>query len=599
METQRLKENVKDRITNLQSSLFQEDGGLARDSIRLLTAFEREFSLFATLEKRFDQVGNVAIRAGQQLERLGQEKKRALAAHEIVQAFVEFCGAPEASAAKLETAVLAGSPESRTAAVLKLKRLVALATSLGDGANPAATGSIMGLAQRVENVLLEHFHLSFDSGDMTAMKQAASLLVAFNGGSSCIGSFVNQHEFFLSPVTPDMVMTKYCAPGTNAPGTRVDFSEPEEVDPAIKAIFNQIVTTTEEDWKYMQEVFDEPAAVMDALLTRILQEPVQVYLEESLKQAKRHCLQAHLRCLSASVKAARGLAADLRRAYERLCVDNRSRLDSLVLEPLSPYLEPSKLLETELVALGEILSIALSPLSNLLKVKRSQSKSVASFLRGTSKESHVTKINVMETLKALQMAQAYLFSGGVSLLEGYQERLIPSLEIVRRCLVVHAEGISRAFTLLPENDTGPALERLFEFLLTSLSSDCLMAPLDFVIEHGEFGTDNKAGFDKEHLELAAAGTAILSELQLYFQTSLLPVLVTASPNAYRHSVQLKSTLFGQVAEKINQLLRKEVDGCMAHVKEVLLVGQRKSDFKPKTDDDLAALAGSSQVRNKI
>jgi hypothetical protein len=337
---------------------------------------------------------------------------------------------------------------------------------------------------------------------------------------------------------------------------------------------------------------------MDALLTRILQEPVQVYLEESLRQAKGHSLQAHLRCLSASVKTARGLAADLRRVYERLCVDSHNRLDALVLEPLSPYLEPSKLLETELVALNEILSIALSPLGNLLKLKRSQSKSVSSFLRGSTKDPHTTRTALLDTAKAQHMAQSYLFSGKGSLLDGYQDRLIPSLEIVKRCLIVHAEGVSRAYTLLPENETGPALEQLLASLLTTLSSDCLIAPLEFAIEHGEFGTDNKAGFDEEHLELAAACTAILSEIQLYFQFSLLPILVTASPNAYRHSVQLKSTVFGQVAEKINQLLRRVVDGCMAHIKDVLFVGQRRSDFKPKTDDDLAALAGCSQVHTQ-
>lgn len=442
-ETQQAREQLSTTISGQQAAIHSEDGPIARDSIRLLGAFEREFSVFEGLDKRFDQVGNVAIRAGQQLERLGEERRRALEAKEIIQAFMEFVGAPEMSAGRLEAAILSGgaSLEGRIGAAQKLKRLVSLA-SIG---SEEALIQILGLSQRVENSLLASFHTAFDAGDQESMRRAASILFAYNGGASCIQSFVGQHEFFQSPTSPELIKTKYLTPGY-----LVHYSdgivEEEEADPALTSVFDQIVATSEEDWKYLQEVFENPSQVMDALLTRIFHEPVQVCLEETLRQARLHSLQAYLRALGASWRAARSLVNALGRVYERYAANPEAqlvRLNGLIGELFSPHLEPVRLVDRELRALQQILNLATEPLRRAVKWKKEQAKAL---FRSS------TPVQV-----SLEGVQLYRFgAGGVGLVrpdEGAD--LVPSPAVVDRCLLVHADAVSRAFSLLPDSYRNP------------------------------------------------------------------------------------------------------------------------------------------------
>ena len=576
IETQKYKENLEASIQDKQKALFSDDSQLSRDSIRLLTAFERESSLFEALEKRFDQVGTAAIRAGQQIERASLERRRALEAKEIIQSFIEFTSAPELSASKLESAILGGaSLDARLKAAERLKRLQSVAKAL-----PTGSEAILNLSQRVENGLLAQFHAAFDVVDMLSMRSSAALLVSFNGGHSCVQSFVNQHEFFQTPADAAIVVSKY-----KDKALPLDFSIPEQVDSAIVGVFGQIVATSEEDWKYLQEVFDSPSLVMDTLLTRIFHEPVQVCLEATLHQAKQHSLQAYLRALYASHKAAGELVKALCRVYEKFAADpeaQSARLNDLVAGLFSPFLEPRGYIQVEVQAISHLIHLATGPLLIASK-QRKQSRATMAFLRPATP----VQINLSE-------AGLYRFADGNLVTEKEGADLVPSVAVVRRCLIVHAESVVRAYTLLNEHDCGAALEPLLNTLLTGILQDYVSLALDTHIETGDFGIDSKLGYDRVHFEATAAAGQILTALQTYFQSAILPVAVTVSPTTYRQMVLHKTEQFNLVVERINSLLRRQIQGNLAWIDENLLSKQRRSDFKPK-GDDLAALAGVSQA----
>lgn len=135
--------------------------------------------------------------------------------------------------------------------------------------------------------------------------------------------------------------------------------------------------------------------------------------------------------------------------------------------------------------------------------------------------------------------------------------------------------------------SGPAIEQLFYALLQSTLKDYVDLALDQMLEDG--GSVNAV-----HLACASSASTILTRLQSYFASGLLPCLVTASPQAYRQCVQLKVAYFGVTSGKVNQVMQAEVAACIAHIRDALLVKQRRSDFRPK-GDDLSALATSSQV----
>lgn len=574
VETQRLRASVQERIHQLQSSLYQEDGGLARDAHRLLTSFEREFTAFSTLEKRFDAVGSAAIRAGQQVERLRGERLRAMEAQELVKMFVEVSGNPEAMVMRLSDAVLSGPTLGHCReAVVRLRRLQSLGRALQDRVTPACSAAISEASQRVENGLLERFHAAFDADDRVAMRAPAALLISFSGGASVIGSFVSKHVFFLDPVLAEHIHSRY-----RDPALQLDMNAPEPVDPVIEERFKALVDTVEEDWRFILDVFvDSPALVMDALLTRIIQEPVQVTVEAVLAQARAHSPFAFLRALAATRAAAKRLASDLCKALQDRQGAQLAPIEALLDGLFSPYLP--QLLGREMEAASLLLDTCFQPVAAALKARRSAAR-LPSFLR-SSKAEQVQAPPAMDTDR-LRFADGTLL-GGVSTEEG-----APPVPAVRRCLVWTGEALTRLYALLPEEQRGAGLERLYTAVY-SKTGDMLASCLDTCLELSE-------GADTARLHVAAAATSILSALQLLHQSVAAPLLVTAAPPSFRVAVLLKDRLFTSAASKIDALLRAEVAAWLGHIQDNLLAKQRSSDFKPR-DDEITM--GTTQVRTCI
>lgn len=49
-----------------------------------------------------------------------------------------------------------------------------------------------------ERSLLTNFDQVYAQGDRQAMNHIAKTLIAFNGGNSCVQTYVNQHAFFIN-----------------------------------------------------------------------------------------------------------------------------------------------------------------------------------------------------------------------------------------------------------------------------------------------------------------------------------------------------------------------------------------------------------------
>lgn len=574
IETQRLRASVQERIQQLQSSLYQEEGGLARDAVRLLTAFEREFGAFEGLEKRFDAVGSAAIRAGQQVERLRAERLRALEAQELVKLFVELCANPEAMGMRLSDAVLSGPTlEHCREAVIRLRRMLSLSKALHDRVTPQCTAAISEAAQRVENGLLERFHAAFDADDRVAMRAPAALLISFSGGASVIGSFVSKHAFFLDPVMVEQVRSRYCDRTL-----MLDMTKDEPVDPVIEGLFKALIDTIEEDWRFIVDVFDSPSLVMEALLTRIIQEPVQVTVEAVLSQAAAHSPFAFLRALACTRAAARRLASDLCKSLQDRQSIQPASIEVLLEGLFSPYLP--RLVEKELEASSLLLETSFQPLAASLKAKRSAAR-LPSFLRSSSK---ADKDQAPPSMNVALLS----FANGTLLQDVRIEEGAPPLPAIKRSLSWVGEALTRLYALLPEDQRGPALERLYTAVYEKVA-EMLIIALDTCMELAE-------GADTAHLHVAAASTGALSSLQKAHQNIAAPLLVTAAPPSFRAAVLLKDRLFTAVAGKIDALLRAEVTAWMEYIKDNLLAKQRSSDFKPR-DDEITM--GTTQVRVSI
>lgn len=238
--------------------------------------------------------------------------------------------------------------------------------------NKEVSRQIEEAANLYEERLLKDFHQTFQQHDLPRMRRAASLLIRFNGGASCVQTFVSQHAFFQQPIRIDTIISRFHSTRiTNDSNNSavIDFSSsPPSPDPILLALYEQIVQTVEADWSYLKAVFEEPVMVMNYLLQRIFQEPVRIHLEEILRQARNHSQLAYLRTLWSSYRGSRDLIQRLISIYERNMNDD-SDPEAKLLQSANPnatiFIPPNKM-TNRFGNLTKIISSANTHLSSLL-----------------------------------------------------------------------------------------------------------------------------------------------------------------------------------------------------------------------------------------
>lgn len=564
----------------MASKASLDEGELYHKQVRLAEAFQHVFVACNRLEARFEQLGNLARLKSAEIDMLHHEHRRALEAREIIQLFLEFnTGRSSGRLESMITSTSAASTEQRTRGALILRRLVAVAKTDIPGTDGGRM-LIEALAERLENDLLAAFHAAFEQGDMAVMRNAAAVLVTFNGGQSCVQSFIGKHQFFTDPTVPDSIITQH---HPTRPRQPISFVECEPVDSTLDTLYKSIVEVVDADWKYVEAVFEQPADVMDALLNRVFHEPVQVHVEAVLRQAQRRNAVAYLRTLHATCCATHELVRRLAASYAQRANAESESVRLVVLQPLatalfSPYVETGAYVELEVRTLADLLQLACAPLQNALLVRRQQASSLALFSRGQSAQGLVPS-------EMIASAEEYIFAGERALVavdEGAKG--MPSLDVVSRCLTLHAEASVRCYTLLPAARRAAALERLFAVLLAQLVSRYVEAAVDVVLELDSFGLDSGEGFSMSHFTLVECCAQILAAIQTYFQHSLLPVAVEAAPACYKAMVQAKTEAFTRVGDKVDRLLRRELNGILDWFAGNTLGKQKKSDFRPRTED---------------
>ena len=487
-ETLRLHASIQERVAVQTSSLTLHHGELHQKSVQLATAFERTFQSFSSLERRFDQMEGHAVRAGLALEKLHREQRRARDALQIVQLFREFVGEERRgpAAGRLQAVLFEDggtiSFADRKDAVRTLKRLLVIAKTDIPGTE-RGRGQIEAMAERLENNLLTTFHEAFEQGNTDGMRDAASLLIAYNGGHSCVQSFVSQHAFFVDPIQAESIQSRYHPEANNGLPLFIDLNQEEPLDPVLEVLFGQIGQTAEADWKYLCLVFRRPSRVMDRLLTRVFHEPLQVHLEELLRQAKGHSALAYLRSLQTSYKATKVLCEGLLGTYERqregddddddadaendVDIDDGAAvkdaesgaparlLKELLRHLFSPYLDSEAYAAMETSCLVELLTMAACPLQAYCRSQASRSLGRGNLFSGIT-AAMTGSVDIgggggMTPADQLVMAMQYRFGPDQRPLVTAEEGNlgIPCRPVIERCLVLFGEALIRASTLPP------------------------------------------------------------------------------------------------------------------------------------------------------
>lgn len=212
------------------------------------------------------------------------------------------------------------------------------------------------------------------------LQHCARVLLEFNGGTSCVQVYVNQHDFF---ITRDRIGGS----SQSSRSSEVDFwkalSNPHvpspKTEPTLAALYDEIRLTVKDEAQIIQAVFPQPQVVMRVFLQRVFAQVIQQHLEALFEKASSTSTLASLRLLHISHQLTTQLAEDLKQ-YEFTSVSNPAGSTALVAaaaasaagagggggltvgqtlegcleEMFAPYLEGKRYLDRERKGLGEL-----------------------------------------------------------------------------------------------------------------------------------------------------------------------------------------------------------------------------------------------------
>ncbi|KAJ3279781.1 Exocyst complex component 5 [Borealophlyctis nickersoniae] len=258
-ELLRLKRKVQNKIEDLEDQAAASELARRRKLVEINEAFDDVQTAFEALDSRLGEVGNTAIRIGEQLETIDKQRTRAMEAKDLIQYFLEFNGG---GSSRLETLRASGHEGEYKAAIIG-KRLNAIAKEVDIPGTESARSNIEKFCEELEKSILEQFDSAYRRGDRDWMHRCAKTLLDFNGGASCVQAYVNQHDFFINrSMVPD-----------EDPEAGASDTDPEKVflapDAGLLQLYADIEKTCKEEWEVIFVVFENAVAVMQQFVQRI------------------------------------------------------------------------------------------------------------------------------------------------------------------------------------------------------------------------------------------------------------------------------------------------------------------------------------------
>ncbi|KAJ8330382.1 hypothetical protein BDV3_003129 [Batrachochytrium dendrobatidis] len=610
-ELLRLKKRVQAKIDDQEDQAAASESQRQRKLKSFGDTFDDVHRAFESLDSRLSEVGNTAIRIGEQLETIDKQKTRAAEAKDLIQYFLEF---NKGIFTRLDT-LRQSEPDGGYKAAIIARRLNTIAKEVDIADTEAARANIEKYCENLEKSLLVEFDQAYSQGDGSTMNKIACTLLDFNGGSSCVQTYVNQHAFFINLLKIAEMDQE------STTNIKEDFSE---VDPALIRLYEEITVAIHNEWKVIFVVFPNAASVIQVFVQRIFAQSIQNYLEGLLERARNDSPVSFLQALAHSHAATAKLVTDLHRFDEKVISKalgspalssllNRSFEDLFV-----PYLENSRYIDMELTWLSEKLQNNLGALQSSLFIKtktmfhhrkalsRSQqsspTKETATPLTSNAVMSSImlTVANTMSTVSAMSSELGTQLSGS-PLGQNFPATpsadgcWVPTVKDATKCFSVYMQSVHRSKELAQMTDLSLCLSLLFKLLVKELGASSILVGLDVELE-ALHAIDHKSEPEFGQLKVIKTVTKTLQIFQHHFQAQLIPMLAS-SPTLQREMMIFKNEFFSAIEEKLNAIMQRKI-AVVASWMEVLFARQKKSDFKPR-DDIVAVNTLSTLVCNQV
>lgn len=489
------------------------------------------------------------------------------------------------------------------------------------------------------------FDKAYKRGEPRMMAHCAQVLQDFNGGSSIIQIYVNQHDFFISK---DKLLEEAGTKGADDFWKNIGDPDvpPPTSEPGLEALFKEIRETASQEAQIVRAVFPNPIAVMQVFLQRVFAQVVQQHIEMLVSRAAALSTLASLRILHLSHTMCTTLVEDLKTydvtlggpgvgSSSKLDVNSGGPLSTLLDQSLEemyvPWLEGSRYLDSESKNLAELYGGLLSRFTRyhetVLKAKPNSLLDRVVNSMSTSAPNAVAPTSTAHAAAAAARKYANLFTTSVNTAatsafsSGPGSRPTAPARSTARLSIQSPQSLSRSDSQNRTTD-GPVEEKMFpaDGLVTipmaermlrwhaeavgrvvelSPSADVAknISALSNVLAEAVGRSFIETALDSAlaRLDQSDARTepdlTILQVLrpadlvchlwQRYANTALVPL--TSSNAAMRREV----TTFNQhnvvrMEGKINSVIQKAIDTLVVWL-SFLLAKQKRNDYKPKDD----------------
>ncbi|KAJ9072166.1 Exocyst complex component 5 [Entomophthora muscae] len=614
---QRLRLSVCGRIKELEGTAAEVDAEQAARMKGLTSSFNEVQDAARELEGRIGEVGNTAVQIGQQLETLDRQLQRASQARDLVRYFLEFT--QQGHCASLEDLRSMQGPEGQYKAAIIARKLSNLAKELDLPDIEKTRVSIEKYSENLEKDLLETFDQAYTQGDIATMARCSKTLLDFNGGNSCVQTYINQHEFFMSQ--RKMRESSAELAKTTFEASRSGFSDlnepPPPPDPWMVKLYGEVRVVVAKEWDVISKVFPNSLLVIRQFLERIFGQSIEYYLEGLLEKAERQSPLAYLRTLASTHSCTANLVADLQQfdrqfiypVMRRKALTNAkaesstngtdfatqdrgcTAVSSTVERCLEDFFAHIRYLDREITFLQAALAGVVDPYI-AVKVKPVDPKLVP-------KRSMFTRLAMatdMITSNSTSPIGSPFASAPPSPSLAPEEPTPPLSTIVISILCIHGEAMGRCAELSPPSDISNHASRLFNVLVDILGERLLDRILQRALSDIQQRESRPLDADEvaRTFQTVAAIHQVMELIQNHFQFAVLP-LVSASPPDYRELVLKKNSLLANLETLINKMLQIEISSILKCVGQILAT-QPRTTFKIKDDDvDFAVLSMATET----
>ena len=567
---------------------------------------------------RSDGGGNIAVQIGEKLEELDKRRRRAGDANFLIQCWSEV--SDTGKLASLEEIQRQGGAENKVRCAVIARQLMRISqrldpTSWGGQTNGAVGNGVNGngttgspkmhntrealekFCETLEQDLLKQFNNSYRRQNFDDMMECAKVLHDFNGGSSVIAVFVNQHQFFID--RDQLITDEVTTDGEMWDQLADPDSEPPGVEQSLQSLIDEVKIVMQEESFIIKRAFPYYETVLIKFIQRVFQQSIQQRLEMVLEKATSVSSLAFLRSLHASRSYIAALVEDLKahgltENPEPVSAQISQTLDQQMEELFVPYLVGASYIDREKKSLEEMYNSLLFKFTIYhSRRKKAPSGFMAAIaqqgnqLLSSAKDAYMERLDSSDltpTQKAMMLRVAGLKdnSNNKNDIEVTEEDGVLSVANAKRMMTWLAESVRRALELSGASETPKDVNILLNLLLTIMGQVYVETGLDAALDAATGQENSKTEPDLSYLPSVRPAVTITNIMSRFITTVLIRL---AEGNAtVRRSMEAQAkTAIVATEKKTNDIMKSTMDVVLNYVARTLSQ-QKKADFRPREND---------------